>query len=268
MSLRRALGAGDGHVTDVGVGRGVRRADLPRDRLDRALVEHDEALAAGDERVAKIARKSVVTRHGDLVVKEHVPLGPWGRVRDRLAPYRHVTGWRNARRLLDLGVDTATPLAWLRREGRVFALYEDLTRLDRLDLTAFRLYAEPETASRNRLRDRVADWLGGLHRRGIYHGDLKGSNVLVREDVDPVSLPLIDTDRVAFFPGPVDDRRRVKNLAQLGASMPVMVTQRERLRFIRRYADVFGSGPDLRHMAKEVEAQLARKTLVVDEPLE
>ena len=73
---------------------------------------------AKDGRVAKVARKSTVTRHGDLVVKEHVPLGFGGLVRDKLAPYRHVAGWRNARRLLDLGVDTATPLAWLRTRLR------------------------------------------------------------------------------------------------------------------------------------------------------
>lgn len=252
----------------VGEGSGVRARDLSPARLEEVLTAHDDALASDDERVAKRARKSVVTRHGDLVVKESLPFGLVGHLKDRLAPRRHAAGFLNARRLLALDIATARPLAWLRRRGRVFTLYDDLSALERLDLASFRLYDGRDLAVHGRLRNHVAEWLGDLHARGVYHGDLKGSNVLLRDGEAGFSLPLIDTDRVRFFDRRVDDRRRVKNLAQLAASLPVSVTRAERLRFYRTYAAAFGAGPTEQWMAREVATALAKKRLVIDHPIE
>jgi len=264
----RCLEENETFTRDVGAGGGARRRDLPLERLEALLAAHDEALARGDERVAKRARKADVTRHGDAVVKENVPLGWWGRLRDRLAPRRHAAGYSNAWRLETLGVATARPLAWVRRRGRVFAVYEDLSGLERIDLVARALYADGPRAAQARLRDASADWLGGLHARGIYHGDLKGPNVLVRTDGERFEFPLIDTDRVRFFSAPVDARRRVKNLAQLAASIARTVTRAERLRWYRRYAAAAPLPRPERDVARAVAAAVALRIAVVDEPIE
>lgn len=265
---RACLQENETFTNDVGAGTGARRRDLPLARLEALLAAHDEALARGDERVAKRARKADVTRHGDAVVKESVPFGLLGRLKDRLAPRRHAAGYRNAWRLETLGVATARPLAWLRRRGRVFAVYEDLSRLERIDLLARGLYAGGPRAEQGRLRVASADWLGDLHARGIYHGDLKGANVLVRTDEGRPAFPLIDTDRVRFFSAPVDARRRVKNLAQLAASVPRSVTRPERLRWYRRYARAAPFPWSERAVARAVGAAVARKVAVVDDPIE
>ncbi len=268
-AARCCFGEGGEFTRDVGAGVGVRRRELPRERLEAVLAAHDEALRASDDpRVAKRARKAVVTRHGDLVVKENVPLGLVGRIKDRLAPGRHRAGYRNAHLLEVLGVSTARPYAWLRRDGRVFAVYADLSRSERLDHRARRLYGTQDRQAQARLRGAAAAWLGRLHRDGIYHGDLKGVNVLVRDRDGEPDFALIDTDRVRFFPREVDHRRRVKNLSQLAASIPVSVSRPERLRFFLRYAEGTSFGEDARRVAREVQAQLARKIVVRDEPIE
>ena len=247
---------------------GARGGDLPPERIRAALQAHDEALRSGDERVAKRGRKSAVTRHGDLVVKEHLARGWLGRGKDRLAPARHRAGLENAGRLVEAGVATARPLAWVRRGGRAFSLYEDLSGLPRLDHLARRLYALPDRAGQVRLREESAAWLGLLHRPGDLPRRPQGRERPRRRGGRAPLFHLIDTDRVRFLRRPVGRRRRAKNLAQLAASIPVSVTRTERLRWYRRYAALAGLVVHERGMARAVARRLARKTRVVDQPIE
>ena len=254
------------YTRDVGRGRGARRRDLSLDRLEEVLAAHDRASASGAPGFLKRSRKGVVTRHGDIVVKERRPTSAFDRLRDRLAPSRHAAGYRNSHMLCVLGLGTARPLAWVHRDGRVFTLFEDLSALVRLDHLARDLSAAPARGEQTRLREASAAWLGTLHREGIYHGDFKGVNVLV--DLVSMAFFLIDTDACRFFAGVVDARRRVKNLAQLAASIPVVVTRTERLRWYRAYARALGVSEDVRAVARAVARELGRKIVVIDEPIE
>lgn len=259
------------YTRDVGRGRGARRRDFPQERLDAAIAAHERESRPGSEGLAKANRKGVVTRHGDVVVKERRSEALLGRMRDAVLPSRHAAGYRNAHMLGVLGVGTAKPLAFVQRDGRTYTLFEDLSKLPRLDHLARTLYAGTDRRRQRALRDASALWLGALHNGGVYHGDLKGVNVLVEQGPRVVGFRLIDTDRCRFFPypDPVDRRRCVKNLTQLAASIPVTVTRTERLRWYRRYvmrAPEFMR--DERAIATEVAAGLAKKIVVVDEPIE
>ncbi len=259
------------YTLDVGAGHGARRRDLPLTRLESVLLAHDRERHPGRAGLAKENRKGVVTRHGDIIVKERRAASALGRVRDRLLPTRHAAGYVNAHMLGVLGVGTAKPLAWLHRDGRVFSLYEDLSKLPRLDHLTRQLFAATDRRRQVALRDACADWLGSLHAGGVYHGDLKAVNVLVEEGPRVVGFRLIDTDHCHFasYPQPVERRRCVKNLAQLAASIPVSVTRTERLRFFRRYARLAPSTmQDVRSVAPAVAAIMADRILVVDEPIE
>jgi tRNA A-37 threonylcarbamoyl transferase component Bud32 len=253
---------------DVGPGAGFRRRDLAPERLDRALAEHDEALRLGDARVAKEGRRGRVTRHGDLVVKESVATGLYAKARGLLVPWRRRWGYLNAHRLGVLGVGTARPLAFLRRGGRTWTLYEDLTGEPRLDHLARRAFRDGSREERRRLLATTADWLARVHRLGVHHGDLKAPNVFVRAREGGPELLLIDTDRCRFLSGPVGLERRCRNLAQLAASIPVVVTRTDRLRWFRRYAAGTPWAAAERDVARRVAALLARKRLVRDEPIE
>ena len=257
----------------VGEGlRGARRRSLDESRLHSVLSAHDDAIAADDIRVAKRARKGIVTLHGDVVVKEVRPADWFGRVRDFVAPDRHRTAYVHAHQLDVVGVKSAKPMAYVRRGNRTFSLFEDLSRLERLDHLARRLFRLQTRADRRRLLHESADWLARLHQSGVYHGDVKGINVLVDTKQRRWSFHLIDTDRCRFFDQPVDERRRIKNLAQLAASIPVVVTKTDRLRWFRRYARSWAQSAPRRaferRVARGVAQHLAQKIVVVDEPIE
>jgi tRNA A-37 threonylcarbamoyl transferase component Bud32 len=248
---------------------GVRSVELAEDRVRSCLDAHDALLARGGPDVLKDRPKSAVTRHGDLVVKETRVRGWRGLLKRLLVPGRLVAGHVNAHRLRVRDIPTARTLAQATHGGRRFTLYEDLSRLPRLDDLVRRLYGPGGTrAAQARLRDACADWLADLHARGVYHGDVKSLHVLVDERAGALRFVLIDTDRLTLFAWPVDRTRRLKNLAQLDASIPVSVTRTERLRWWRRYDGRLLAGDDERTMARRLAALLARKIRVVHAPLE
>ena len=117
--------------------------------------------------------------------------------------------------------------------------------------------------------ERLGALVGGLHARGIYHGDLKAVNVFVRPRHGRDSFCLVDYDRVDFGAGPVPFRRRVKNLAQLAASVGTYFSRADRLRFFRAYAEwVAGAWEERRRAAREVREACARKIVVTRDPIE
>jgi heptose I phosphotransferase len=265
---KRCLKESTVYTRDIGAGWGARRRDLSQEQLEAALLAHADARRPGRPAHVKASRHGSVTRHGAVVVKERRPRSALGRLRDGILPRRHAAGYRNAHMLGVLGVGTAQPLAYVRRGGSSYTLYEDLSALPRLDLHARDLYTRGTRAAQVALRDACAEWLGGLHADGVYHGDLKGVNVLVDGRGETPAFRLIDTDRCRFFAGVVDRRRRIKNVGQLAASIAVCVSRTERLRWYRRYVAAAGIPAEERQAAQLVAAALARKIVVVDEPIE
>jgi tRNA A-37 threonylcarbamoyl transferase component Bud32 len=82
----------------------------------------------------------------------------------------------------------------------------------------------------------LAGLLKSLHAKGIYHNDLKASNILVRDKgaSTDVVFSLIDLQGVkkCFH---VSQRRRIKNLAQLNRTLGNYLSRTERLFFIKSY---------------------------------
>jgi hypothetical protein len=255
----RCLGESTRFTLDGGPGRGARRRDLPLEAIDRALAAHDRALSERTAAVLKDGRRSRVTRHGTVVVKES------------LAGSRHRRGYANAHALDVRGIGTAAPLAVLDRGGRRFALYEDLSALPRLDHKVIALHrsASLTRPCKRRLVDATADFVARLHAQGVHHGDLKACNWLVERSERRLSFRLVATDRVRFLRR-VPRRRRLENLAQLAASIPRCVTRADRLRWWRRYAAASGLAgrAEERATASDVARLLSEKRVVVDEPIE
>ena len=94
-------------------------------------------------------------------------------------------------------------------------------------------------------------------------------NVFVRRKHGRDSFCLVDYDRVAFGGGPVDPRRRVKNLAQLAASVGTWFHRADRLRFLRAWAaSIPGAWERRKEIARAVAEACARKIVVVRDPIE
>jgi tRNA A-37 threonylcarbamoyl transferase component Bud32 len=81
----------------------------------------------------------------------------------------------------------------------------------------------------------LAHTIARVHAQGIYHGDLKSNNILVRAHGVSWDFFFIDLDRVSFA-RPLTFKRRANNLAQINASVADIMTLRDRLRFFRIYS--------------------------------
>jgi len=211
-----------------------------------------------------------------LVVKETKVRGALDLLKNALRRPRGLQSWAAGNGLWFRDVPCAEPRAcavrgaWpLRRES--FLVMEDVAADgERFDLRSLRLWGHAgPLAGKKEEAERLGRFVGSLHARGIYHGDLKAVNVFVRPKHGRDSFCLVDYDRVAFGAGPVPERRRWKNLAQLGASLGTYFTRADRLRFYRAYASLVpGAWERRKESARAVAEACARKIVVVRAPIE
>jgi len=211
-----------------------------------------------------------------LVVKETKVRGPLDLLKNAVRRPRAMDAWFFGNWLWQSDIDCAEPRAlavrggWpLRRES--FLVMEDVAADgERFDLRGLRLWGggTPAEGKRDAVV-RFGRWVGDLHARGVYHGDLKAVNVYVRRLHGRESFCLVDYDRVTVTPGPVPARRRWKNLAQLAASVGNYFGRADRLRFYRAYGErVEGAWAERKTAARAVAEACARKIVVRREPIE
>ncbi|MCK5578106.1 MAG: hypothetical protein KAI63_01140 [Planctomycetes bacterium] len=97
-----------------------------------------------------------------------------------------------------------------------------------------------------------------LHRQGVFHSDLKANNILVKHQSGKWFFYFLDLDRVDFLPS-VELPQRIKNLAQLNAAMPGVITRADRLRFFNDYLNSLP--PDQHRSKKEMIREIMKITL-------
>jgi tRNA A-37 threonylcarbamoyl transferase component Bud32 len=210
------------------------------ERLAEAIERHARCLAGGPGRVLKRGartRLSAVTLSdgSEVCVKEYLPRPLVQRLLDLLRPAPPLREWRAARALAERGVPAPAVHALVRPAplgaGSAYVVMESLAGAVPVNRRAL---AAPR-GERRRLVDAVAAFVAALHAGGISHGDLKGSNLLVRERGGAFELTLVDLAEVRLR-GALSEAERLESLAQLSASTPLAVTRAERLRFLARYA--------------------------------
>ena len=284
----KLLGASGRFDVDRGDGRRmVFLRKWGRAPFDEALRRH-AAVPDGSPDLLKKGGRSRVTRvtvdgpagRVPLIVKETRVRGAMDVLKNAVRPPRAVRGWFGGNGLFYRHLEVAIPRAVIVR-GRwpllceSFLVMEDVTPDgERFDLRALRLWGEGPLDADARRRKRAeafrfGRYVGDLHARGIYHGDLKAVNVFVREKFGRTLHCLIDYDRVEFGTETVGERRRIKNLAQLAASVGTYLTRTDRLRFLSGYATrVRGAWEARRVLAEGVARASARKIVVTREPIE
>ncbi len=97
--------------------------------------------------------------------------------------------------------------------------------------------------------------IGRLHREGIFQGDLRERNILVRNG-DPPKFYLIDNERTRGY-GRLPDRKRLKNLVQANMYNSLNITRTDRVRFFYAYLE---ENPVLEPRKKEWMGKILRKT--------
>jgi hypothetical protein len=107
----------------------------------------------------------------------------------------------------------------------------------------------------------IARLFAELHRAGIYHGDLKDANVLIRREGDDIACYLLDLEHVRRR-RKLASRRRVKNLVQLHRTLGRLASARENLLFLRAYLGEEGRSRRVRRVWwRRVCAAARRKDL-------
>ncbi len=210
---------------------GFRRRETDPEELARALRSFDRAELLKDRPGARLVRD------GGWILKEH----PSSRAARR--------SWVNGQGLEVRGIRTGRPLAWAGR----WLVMEDVgpTVADWVD---DRFESTPGS-ERDAFADAVAGLLSDLHRRGIYHADLKANNIAW---VPGASPSLLDYGRVQFS-WSVSLRRRIKNLAQLNAALPDVVPGSLRERALHRYLEQSSFEGDVERLrGRVIELSLLR----------
>jgi hypothetical protein len=207
-----------------------RRADRARQRA--CLRENAEFGRRGRLRYRRgvdLERLAAVVEDGGLTVvkaeRQVIARSADGWLVKRTSRRRARRLWWNAYGLEVRGIPT--PPLWARGPHWVVGEWVDGLPLDRYVRGG---YASLGRAGRNTFLRRLAEVLRHMHERGVFHHDLKGENLVVTAG----AVQVIDLDRVSFTLG-VSRRRRIRNLAQINASVTPPVTRTDRLRLLRYY---------------------------------
>jgi len=177
-------------------------------------------------------------------------------------PSKAMKSWVAAHGLLVRGIPTARPMALIEeRRWRVlrdsFLFMEDLTDcpgIDRYVKAAFTGKGRGDRHKRKRaLITAFATTMRSLHNSGIFHKDLKAANVLVKETGElSWMFPFIDLDGVSFQKGPIQLSKRILNLIQINASIPLQISSTDRLRFLLVYRSETGLSERGKAFARKV----------------
>ncbi len=112
----------------------------------------------------------------------------------------------------------------------------------------------------------LADWrkfiydfgkvIGKMHSKGIFHGDLRLGNILVRQDDNNWRFFFIDNERTRKF-GLLPVTLRIKNLVQLNMGPLGIISRTDRMRFFKAY---LAENPMSNTFAKIIAKAALRKT--------
>jgi tRNA A-37 threonylcarbamoyl transferase component Bud32 len=202
----------------------------------------------GVGRLIKRDRKASValmpTDRVETCIKAYERLGPLDRIRALFGYSRGHRSWRAAEGMLLRGFNAPRHLclAISRRffiPRAVYLVTESIA--PRLEMDRFildNLGGGPSEA-RRRFVTGFGTVIGSLHRAGIYHRDLKATNIAVGKEGDDFSYSFLDLDAVSFG-GPVSAGRRAKNLAQIFLSTPGLIDAPARRLFFEAYLAASG----------------------------
>ena len=237
---------------------GLRLQRIDETVLLKALEAHRGALAAGGPGVIQRGPRSSVTRVEvggvRLVLKEWPRRGPGRIAADRLRGSPAARAWRSGVGLRARRIGAAVPYAFLERRRLGFPVASWLLLEDLWPA----LPADAPELDAPQLADALAALLARLHRAGIRHGDLKASHVYLTKGEPGLEARLIDLEDVRFARR-LPDRARIRELAQLNASLPDSLPDAQRCRAFERYrAALPFRAPSQACLRRVVEASLAR----------
>ncbi|NIM91266.1 MAG: hypothetical protein GTO17_09995 [Candidatus Aminicenantes bacterium] len=156
----------------------------------------------------------------EVVLKEFKSRGV-NKLKSLFLPSKALRAWKGAVNLIERGIDTPFPIAFLEKRKRGFLeqsfyLAEKIEEAE--EIRSLFLKSSPEKLKP--LLTGLADHLSVYHQKGVLHRDLSDGNILVKEDEKgKTRFYFLDTNRIRF-PRKISLLKRVKNLIRLGVPLP------------------------------------------------
>jgi tRNA A-37 threonylcarbamoyl transferase component Bud32 len=230
-----------------------------------------ERFSSGDCRIVKVDRKAtiaLVANEGrEVCVKAYLRLGFFGRIKALFGMSRGHNSWRGAGGLVLRGFETPLPLFLVIKRRffiprTVYLVTESIAPRVEMDRFILRRLKDASPDRADRFAARFGSVIGNLHRAGIYHRDLKTTNIVVGViGGDDVSFAFIDLDYVGFSRS-VPPKRKAKNLAQIYLSTPGLVAAGTRKVFFESYVDASGAAGDRQTIVRLVGDLVRGKDLM------
>jgi tRNA A-37 threonylcarbamoyl transferase component Bud32 len=246
------------------------RIALPDSILENpdTVLEQSDAVVLKSSRSSKVVSFSADTADGtQRFILKRIPVRSWfSPLKNIFKSSAIVRSWQFGLSLRDRYLPTPRPLVAFHRyrfgfplEG--YLLTEEQCGAVTLDRAVARVV---HRADGKRILNRWAERLGRLirtmHDRGVYHGDLKAANILLKFDEmqpDTVEITLIDLVGVKTSRS-VTRKDRIEDLGRLAASFlnSNAITHGVRWRFLATYCSVF---PRFLLKFREISAAVERK---------
>lgn len=186
----------------------------------RLLSDRDtEILLDRRNRVGVVALPQQDESKVDIVIKEFRSRGV-NRLKSLFLRGKAFKSWRGAVALVERGIETPPPVAYLeRRKGlfldQSFFLAERVGGVEEIRF----LFPELPPSELRRLLISLSQHLSNCHKKGILHRDLSDGNILVKEDKpEEFRFYLIDTNRIRIKKR-IGLLSGVKNLIRLGVPL-------------------------------------------------
>lgn len=242
-------------------GRVIRKRDFPMEAVLKVLDQRHACPAFGDSKVLKLSGPTRVCElHFDLqgkafsvCIKEHILKGPIWYLLRGILPSRARRFWVGAWGMIVRGFSVPTPMAmWeiytegIFSSGVVMELIGDGSRMDHVAASL-----GSDRAGRRQLITELASTLARMHSEGIFHRDLKATNLMVRKSQHKREILFLDLEDISFSKR-VPRNKVLLNLAQLDASMPECVGSLSRLKFLRTYLDKKYSKEEIADLIQDV----------------
>lgn len=200
-----------------------------------------------------------------LAAKEYLPRGGWSALKNFFRASKALVELRLSAKLLALGVAVPEPVAAVEiRSLRVLRNSYLFTGeiVDGASLLELMDAQEHQNLSRSQLNtviDALAAAVADAHGKGVFHGDLNASHLILRRWKEPgpeVFLIDFENTKLRDLTG---REERVRDIGRLERSASYFLPARERLRFLKSYISRSASRQSLADWIDGVKADVARR---------
>jgi tRNA A-37 threonylcarbamoyl transferase component Bud32 len=259
----------------IQIEKGIRyfhRRDFPLDRLKRVMEEHRARVRERSLSLIKYSPEVIVSILNDggerICLKQFCYPHFWGRMKEHFRRSKGLKSWMAANGMRARGIPSLKPLALVERKNwsgleESFLFMEALAddqEMDRYILKGF------EDFNKKRLFIKTfARWLNGLHKRSLFHRDMKTCNILVSERGETWDFHLLDFEDL-LMGEKVNRKKLFRNFLQLNTSTPKVMTKVDRFRFFREYLRLNPIVKDQRIFLWRLISESRRRGLVYVSP--